>query len=403
MPIFHYKAIDSTGTHSEGDMEALDRTDLTHKLKAEDKIALTVDEKSRGLNMEIKLPFMGGIKAHDKIIFARNLGTMIDAGLPMTRALSILERQSKGDLKKTISAIIENVSKGKTLSESIAEYPKVFSGLFISMVKAGEESGNLVTSLKNVAMQLEKSYLLTKKVKGAMMYPIVIIGLMIVIGTLMLIYVVPTLSSTFSALGAQLPITTQIVIALSNILKDYILFIVPGVILLGFALSWFFRTPRGSHIVDWTLLHTPIIGDITKEVNSARTARTLSSLLSSGVDIVVALSVTEEVVQNSYYKSVIHDAQATIQKGDVISSIFSSHPELYPIFVGEMIAVGEETGKIGDMLLGVAEFYEEDVDQRTKDMSAIIEPFLMIIIGAAVGVFAFSIITPIYSLSSVIK
>jgi type IV pilus assembly protein PilC len=403
MPLFHYKATTADGKTFEAEMEADDRFDLAHKLKKDGVLITSADEKKKGLSFNMEISFFSGVSSHDKIIFAKNLAAMIEAGLPLTRGLSIMERQAKGELKKILVKIQEEIGRGKTLSDALKLYPKVFSELFVSMVRAGEESGNLVLALKNVGMQLEKSYLLTKKVKGAMTYPAVIFSLMIVIGTLMMIYVVPTLSSTFESLGAQLPLGTRIIIAISNGLKDYIVYILIIAIALGFLFTWFLRTARGKRMLDWTLLHLPVVGELVKEVNSARTARTLSSLIASGVDIVVALSVTEEVLQNIYYKEVLKQLEAVIQKGDPMSKIFGEHLDLYPIFVGEMVAVGEETGKIGDMLLGVAEFYEEDVDQKTKDMSAIIEPVLMIVIGAAVGVFAISMISPIYSLSSVIN
>src|SRR5579872_756949 len=302
MTLFHYKAMDAEGKQFEADVEAESRIDLAHKLKKENISIISAEEKkSSSFNMNINLPFLSGVKTHDKIVFARNLGSMIEAGLPMTRALSILERQSKGELKRILVSLQENVSKGETLSEAMSKYPAVFSSLLISMVKAGEESGNLTTALKNVSLQMEKSYLLTKKVRGAMMYPAVILGLMVLIGTLMLIYVVPTLSSTFESFGAALPLSTQIIINISNGLKDYLLWVILILVLLIVFGTWFFRTARGKRITDWTMLHLPVVGEITKEVNSARTARTLSSLISSGVDIVVALSVTEEVLQNSYY------------------------------------------------------------------------------------------------------
>lgn len=399
MPLFHYKAIDAEGKTIEGEMEAENRFDLSHKLKKDGSAIISAKAKKAGrFNMKINIPFLGGVKMHDKIVFARNLGSMIEAGLPMTRALSIMERQSKGELKKVLTSIGENISQGKTLSESMARYPHIFSSLFVSMVKAGEESGNLTTSLKNVAMQMEKSYLLTKKVRGAMMYPAVIFSLMIVIGILMMVYMVPTLSATFTGLGIKLPLSTRIIIGASNILKDHIILILGGFVFVVVSFIYFMRTAIGKRMGDFVALHTPIIGEIVKQVNAARTARTLSSLISSGVDIVVALSVTEEVLQNSYYKTIIRKTETTIQKGDLISKIFAENEKFYPLFVGEMVSVGEETGKIGEMLLGVAEFYEEEVDQKTKDMSAVIEPFIMIIIGVAVGGFAISMLAPTYSL-----
>ncbi len=274
----------------------------------------------------------------------------------------------------------------------------VFSPLFVSMVKSGEESGNLAGSLKVVSIQMEKTYQLTKKIRGALMYPAVIFCIMIIIGVLMLIYVVPTLTSTFIGLGVKLPASTQFIITLSDFLKNHYALTAFGLIFIVLLLYLAGKSKKGRRFFDYIGLRIPVMGTIVKEINAARTARTLSSLLSSGVDIVVAIEVTRDVLQNSYYKEVLEKAQTTIQKGEPMSTIFIENDKLYPIFVGEMMSVGEETGKMADMLLGVAVFYEDEVDQKTKDMSTIIEPVLMVFMGVAVGFFAISMIAPTYSL-----
>jgi type IV pilus assembly protein PilC len=356
-------------------------------------------EKGLSFSSNINLPFLSRVKAHDKITFAKNLSKMIDAGLPVTRGLSIIERQSKGKFKKILGELGESISKGNTFSDSMKNYPDVFSTLFVSMVRAGEESGNLSLALNNVGIQMEKSYQLTKKIRGALMYPAVIFGLMAVIGVLMMVYMVPTLTSTFIGLGIKLPLSTRIIIAVSDALKNYFVYIILATIAFITGFVWWVKTTSGKKTIDFVALKMPVIGEIVKQINSARTARTLSSLISSGVDIVVAIGVTKDVIQNHYYKDVLDEIQDTIQRGDQISNVFSRYNNLYPIFVGEMVSVGEETGKIGDMLLSVAVFYEDEVDQKTKDMSSIIEPILMIFIGVAVGFFAISMLGPTYSLA----
>jgi len=400
MTTYKYKAKDAEGKEYEGTHEAVDKFALYRDIKKEGRQVISVTEgKSKGLgDISFKLPFLGGVKMHDKIIFARNLGSMIEAGLPITRALSIMERQAKGELKKVLTKLGEEIARGITLSDAMKLFPDVFSMLFVSMVKAGEESGNLILALKNISNQMEKTYQLNKKVKGAMMYPAVIFSLMAVIGVLMMVYMVPTLTETFKGLGVKLPLSTRIIIAISDAMKNYFLLMIAGVAVLMGGFYYALRTVKGKRVSDYISLRIPVIGDIVKQVNAARTARTLSSLISSGVDIVVAIGVTKEVIQNSYYKTILEESEKAIQKGEQISAIFLEHDDLYPLFVGEMISVGEETGKIGDMLAGVASFYEDEVDQKTKDMSSIIEPVLMIIIGAAVGAFAISMLAPTYSL-----
>jgi type IV pilus assembly protein PilC len=404
MPLFHYKAIDKDGKRVEGDLEVQDKYSLYHSIKKDGNTVVSTEEIKKKIDFSFSalMPSLAGVKTHDKIVFARNLGKMINAGLSITRALSVLERQSKGKLKKVLGGIGESLAKGTTFSDSMKNYPDVFSTLFISMSRAGEESGNLSVALQNVAMQMEKSYQLTKKVRGALMYPAVILFLMIVIGVLMMVYMVPTLSATFTGLGIELPLSTRLIIWTSNFLKDYLIFVIAGTFLISFSAVAWFRTKGGQRVLDTAVLHLPVIKDIVQQINSARTARTLSSLLSSGVDIVVAIGVTKDVLQNSYYKEVLEKMETTIQKGDQISGVFSENSKLYPLFVGEMVSVGEETGKIGEMLLSVATFYEEEVDQKTKDMSSIIEPVLMICIGVAVGFFAISMLAPTYSLADAI-
>lgn len=405
MPTFHYKLVDNTGKNAEGTIEAKDKFAVYHVVKKEGDTIISVKEiGDNNFSLEKYLPFWGSVKTHDKIVFARNLSQMIDAGLPITRGLSIMERQAKpGKFKNVIKDLNESISKGSTLSDAMKNHEGVFSTLFIAMTKAGEESGNLSLALKNIAVQMEKSYQLTKKIRGALMYPTIIIVLIAIIGVLMMIYMVPTLTATFTGLGVKLPLSTRIIIGISSFLQSYFIIAILGLIFISFGLFAFFKTKRGQKYIDTVILHTPIIGDITKEINSARTARTLSSLLSSGVNIVTAINVTKDVVQNSYYKNILGDVQTAIEKGNPISTVFLANERFYPLFVGEMVSVGEETGKIGGMLSEVADFYEEEVDQKTKDMSSVIEPFLMVFIGIVVGIFAISVISPIYSLGDSIK
>lgn len=398
---YNVKAIRSTGETYDTVIEAEDKGALFQIIKNEGATLVSASEAKvhRGLSLS-KISF-GGVKMRDKINFARNLGSMLDAGLPTSRALSVMERQAKaGKFKSMLTDVINEIGTGKTLSDSMLKYQNIFSPLFISMVRAGEESGSLAQSLKVVAGQLESSYLLTKKIRGAMMYPAIIMFAMVVISFFMLTYVVPTLTATFRELNVELPTSTKIVIGLSEFLKNntiLAIFLMIGVLVGGYL---FLKTAAGKRTLHYTVLRIPVIGKIAKEINAARTARTMASLLSAGVDLVVATQITRDVLQNTYYKEVLVRIEERIQKGEPMSQVFSEREDLYPAFVAEMVAVGEETGKLAGMLLSIASYYEGEVDQKTKDMSTIIEPFLMIVIGAAVGFFALSMITPIYSLGS---
>ncbi|PIQ66712.1 MAG: hypothetical protein COV07_00935 [Candidatus Vogelbacteria bacterium CG10_big_fil_rev_8_21_14_0_10_45_14] len=401
MPIFNYKAIAGDGRPIEGQIDAPDRFAVYRKIKSDGQTAIFVKEETAGGARILKKveSFFGKVKTQEKITFARNLSSMIGAGLSVTRAISVMEKQTRNKkLKQTLADLLDNVSKGKTLGDSMKEKPDIFSPLFVSMVRAGEESGNLAGSLKIVALQMDKSYAIVKKVRGAMIYPTIIISLMFVIGILMMVYMVPTLTSTFEGLGVELPLSTRVIIWTSQFLVAHFALVIFGFIFLIALFILFVRNKKGKRILNNIVLRLPVIGGMVKEVNSARTARTLSSLLSSGVDIIVALGVTKDVLQNTYYKDVLGEAQIGVEKGDTLSSIFVQHEKLFPIFVGEMMSVGEETGKMSEMLINVATFYEDSVDQKTKDMSTIIEPVLMIIIGIGVGIFAISMLLPTYSL-----
>jgi len=397
---YKFKAVNASGQPYEGEMEAPDRFAVYRKIKSERGTVLYVNEVHKTFLFLNKInSFVGRIKTYEKITFARNLGSMIDAGLSVTRALAVMEKQTKNKkLKDVLIGLNESISKGRSLSDGMKVFPKVFSQLFVSMVKAGEESGNLAGSLRVVALQMDKSYSLNRKVRGALIYPAVILSVMVVIGILMMVYMVPTLSSTFKGLGVELPLPTRVIIAISDFLRSHYFIVLLGVVAAVAGTIMFFRTKRGKRTRDYLLIRLPIIGSIVKQINAARTSRTLASLLSSGVDVVVALSVTKDVIQNSYYKEVLSKAEKNIEKGEPMSMVFVEHENLYPIFVGEMMSVGEETGKMSDMLLGVAVFYEDEIDQKTKDMSTIIEPVLMVIIGVAVGFFAIAMLAPTYSL-----
>jgi type IV pilus assembly protein PilC len=324
---------------------------------------------------------------------------MLKAGLSLSRALLVLKKQTKNPkLSAILTSISNDINAGDTFSAALAKFPKVFSNLFVSMVRAGEESGNLANSLTDIGINLEKSNSLTKRIKGALIYPGIIMSAMVVIGILLFAFVVPTLASTFKSLGATLPWSTQLLIFFGNFFSHNL--ILSFVIVFGAVFSMFllFRAKFMAKYIDFVVLKIPVISNMTKELNTARTARTISSLLFSGVSITRAVEITEDVVQNIYYKKVLQEAKTAIEKGAPFSEVFEANTNLYPIMMSEMIQVGEETGKLSDMLLQIALFYEEEVENRTKNMSTIIEPVLMLFIGAGVGFFAISMISPLYTI-----
>lgn len=406
MATFSYKAKKANGETYTSKIEANDRFEVYGLVRKEGSTIVSITEASRFTPtnwFEKANEYVSTVKEAEKIVLARNLSTMIKAGLSIARALDVMERQSKNKkLKSVLAQVNRDVTGGNTLNESIAKFPKIFSPLFVSMVKAGEESGKLAEALKVIALQMGRAYELKRKVRGALIYPAIIIIAMIGIGILMLVYVVPTLSQTFKELGADLPRSTQIIIGVSDFLANHFLISMLGILLALVGVVAAARTTHGKRALDYVFVRIPIIGELVQEVNAARTARTLSSLLSAGVAVIEALSITENVLQNVYYKEAVHEAQERVEKGQPIAEIFTERSDIYPVMVGDMMSVGEEAGQLATMLEEIAEFYEEDVAQRTKDLSTVIEPFLMVIIGSVVGFFAVSMIAPIYSISSAI-
>ncbi|MBX4215435.1 type II secretion system F family protein [Candidatus Parcubacteria bacterium] len=400
--LLHYQAKGADGSVIEGDRESPDKFSLAADLRAEGLMPFLVTPKRKNplVRLMVKMnEWVQGVSLHEKIVFSRNLAAMLGAGLAVSRSLEILEKQTENAVfRSTLEAIGKDIKDGGTLSRGLAKFPSVFSSLFVAMVHAGEESGGLPGALREVAIHLEKHYALVRKVRGAMLYPIIIICAVFVIGALMLIYVVPTLTSTFKELGVALPASTRFIIFVSDLLVHYTVGVLAGAIALGASFFLFLRTPRGGRAFDYILLKLPFVGNLAREVNSARTARTLSSLLTAGVSVTESLFITKEVLQNSYYKEALASAVERIEKGTAIAEIFKEHENLFPVMVGEMTEVGEETGKLSEMLLNVATFYEEEVETATKDLSTVIEPLLMVVIGAAVGFFAISMVAPTYSL-----
>jgi type IV pilus assembly protein PilC len=402
MSRFKYTAEKNDGEVYKGASEAKDRFELYEIIRREGGHIISVsEEQSHGiLSFAYWSARLSSVSEYEKILFARNLGAMLGAGLSLARALSVMERQIKNPkMASIVNELSSDIRKGDMFNLALARYPQVFSRLLVAMVRAGEEGGDLPTSLTVVADQSERMYNLKKKIHGALIYPSIVVIAMVGITILMMTEVVPTLAQTFAEMNVELPASTQLIITISNFLVQYTV-LAMGLIFGTVAGVYFtLRTRIGRRAGDFVSLRLPLIGVLVREINAARTARTLASLLSAGVDVLTSLEIVGEVVQNSYFQEVIRDAKTAVGQGEPLSAVFARRDDLYPTFVGEMMSVGEETGQTGEMLKRLALFYEDEVDRKTKDMSTVVEPFLMVFIGAGVGFFAVSMITPIYSLS----
>lgn len=403
MPKFTYSISDQSGKVTEGEREADNERSLAEALKSEGFLLLSAKEKgkNKGWNIDINIGrFLSRLKPIslvEKMIFTRNLAVMIGAGLSLTKALGALaEEASNQKFKNVISDINNSIIKGTSFAESLKIHKKVFGELFINMIESGETSGKLEKVLKLMARQMKRDHDLRSRVKGAMMYPAIIITALFGIGALMMIYVVPTLASTIKELGVPLPITTQIIIFISDLLVNYALWVLLVLIIIGAGFYRLIKTKKGKEIFDTLILKLPIFGQLIKKVNVARMSRTLSYLISSGVPFVRSLEITGSILGNTLYRRALADAGVNIQKGKQLNEILRDYPNIFQSLVIQMIQVGEDTGNITTMLLRIALFFEEDVNNTTKNLSTIIEPVLMVFIGTIVGFFAVSMMQPIY-------
>jgi len=407
VPKYIYTAKSYNGETKNGEAVAQDEKNIAQQLRSEGflvtSITLAKEEEKEKPGIRFFDRFQS-VPLKEKLIFARNLAVMTASGLTVSRAINNLALQTQNKtFRKILLDIFEDVQNGKALSEGLGKYPGVFGELFINMVRVGETAGSLDEVLKIVAIQLEKEHDLKSKVKGAMIYPAVIVTVMIIIGIVMLTYVLPKLMGVFKDMDAELPAMTQFIVNISDVLRNHGFSIAIGFFLLIIFLRYFLRRKEGKKMLGWVAIHIPIFSPIVKKVNCARFARIYSSLLKSGIGSVEALKIISHTLTNYYYQKTLLGSVEDIQKGINLSKVLSDHQDIFPIMVSQIVQVGEETGKTEAVLLQLAEFYEDEVDQITKNMSSIIEPLLMVLIGGAVGFFAVAMLQPMYSLMDNIK
>lgn len=405
MPKFIYTAKSYTGETKGGEMDARDEKSLAQQLRNQGFLVTSlkqIEEKKTAKGV-LAISF-GSVPLKEKMIFARNLGVMIAAGVNITKAISNLSLQTKNKKFQTVlGEIRENLQEGKTLSEGLAKHPEIFNNLFINMVRVGETAGNLEEVLNIIAVQLEKDHDLIRKVKGAMTYPAVIVVAMLGIGVLMLTYILPQITGTFVDMEVTLPPTTMFIIGISDFLRNNSLVATLLLIFSVIFLKIFSKTAVGQKTLSYVAINFPLVKDLVVQVNCARFARIYSSLLKSGVSVVESLRIISETLTNHYYCSEIKKGIEQVQKGITMSQILADKGKIFPPLVIQMLEVGEETGKTEAVLLRLAEFYEAEVDQITKNLSSIIEPILMLLIGGAVGFFAVAMLQPMYSVLENIK
>lgn len=399
--IWQWQARNKAGELKKGEMEAADADAVHGRLRS---LGLTPEKvKRKPIELSLKLPGVGGVNGKDLLVFTRQFATMIDAGLPLVQCLEILGSQmDKAGFKKVIFAIKSKVESGSTFADALKDHPRVFDELYIQLCAAGEVGGILDTILNRLAVYREKAEKLKRKVKGAMIYPIIVIVVAIGVTALLLIKVTPVFAKMFADFGQALPAPTQFVVDASEWLQKYIFHLVGGIIATLVTAVAVYRNKKGRRVVDKTALKVPIIGPVIRKVAVARFTRTLGTMISSGVPILDALDVTAKTAGNRTIEDGIYYVRGKISEGKNIAGPLLE-TKVFPAMVVQMIGVGEATGAMDTMLNKIADFYDDEVDTAIAGLTAMIEPILMVFLGGVVGGFLIAMYLPIFSIAGAIK
>ncbi len=403
MPVYVWKGRTTAGEIQTGELTLDSQEEALAALRKRRIIISSVREK-RG-EVKFALPKFGGsVTTRDLAIFTRQFATMINAGLPLVQCLDILSKQTeKENFRNVIAQVMRDVEAGTTLAEALGkkEHAKVFDELFVNMVEAGEAGGILDNILQRLATYIEKAEALKRKIKGAMVYPAVVMSVAVLATTFMLIFIIPTFARMFTGFGADLPLPTKIVMGLSTFLRSY-WWVLLGIVVAGaFAFQRYYATEKGHMNVDRMMLRIPVLGEVLRKGAVARFTRTLSTLISSGVPILNGLEITARTSGNRVIQEAIMAARASIREGETISAPLRQST-VFPQMVVQMIAVGEETGALDDMLGRIADFYDDEVDTSVDSLTSLIEPVMIVFMGGIVGGMVIAMYLPMFKLINVV-
>jgi type IV pilus assembly protein PilC len=393
MPQFTYTARSTTGELKSATIDAPNRDEVIKQLKQQRLNVVKIDEGSA-----TKKKRGGRIKMRDIVIFTRQFSTMINAGLPLVQALDILATQSENPaLKDVTRQVVFDVESGNTVADALRKHPAAFTDLYVNMVAAGEAGGILDTILMRLAVFMEKNDALIRKVKGAMIYPSVIMSVAAIAITVLLVFVIPTFQTMFASAGIALPLPTRIVIGMSHALKSYWYMVLGGIIAIVITIKRYYRTPNGKLTIDKLLLKMPVLGDVLRKSAVSRFTRTLGTLISSGVSILDGLEITAKTSGNRVIQDAIMESRSSIAGGDTIAAPLKKSA-VFPPMVISMIAVGEQTGGLDEMLTKIADFYDEEVDAAVSGLLALMEPVMIVFLGVVVGGMVVAMYLPIFDM-----
>jgi len=401
MPSFKYSARDDKGKEVKGDIEARDHDSVVDILHDRGLIVVSIKQVGKFDLSRLEEINIGGVPMKEKVVFMRQMATMIASGLPLNRALEIMVEQANNPkFRKVLKDVSQSVQSGKSLSTAFREQEGVFDNITLNLIEAGEESGNLETILGKLATELEERDSLNRKIKSALIYPTIILVVIIGVIAIMMFVLVPSMSEIYADFDAELPLITRMLVAMSNFMVQYwwALLVVALLLFLGF--RYYRSTEKGRKNLDKIVLKIPVVGKLIIKTQIAQFTRILGLLLSSGLSIVKALELTGESLSNSIFRDVVIDARDEVEKGGPLA-VPIARSEYFPLLVSSMISVGEETGEIDTVLGKVSEYYKEEVDMATSNLSTILEPFLLIIMGGAVGFIALGVYMPMFGLAQV--
>ena len=408
MAIFYYIATDANNATKSGALEAIDRSGALAALTRQNLRPISIKEGDGKKGAFGAGDFFGKnkIKSDDLVLFTRQLSAMVSAGVPILRALASLHDHAESkNLKIIIEGVMKDVEAGSTLADALVKYPNAFSDVYVNMVRAGEAAGILDDILKRLALQQEKNASIRKKVKSAMSYPIVLMGITVIAFFGLMIFVIPQIGKIVKDLGgpdAEMPLLTQIMLGASDFIISNMIWLIPLMISAVVLFLRYLKTPPGKKHLHTVVLKIPGIKEIIIKLAIARFARTFSALMGAGVAVLEALNVTAHAVGNVVYEQALLDAAEQVKNGKSLSGVIEKDP-LFPPIVAQMLAVGEETGQTDTVLIKVADFYEEEVDTAIEGVSAIIEPVMIVVMGGMVGLIAAAVMGPIANMSQNIK
>ncbi|MFH2218805.1 MAG: type II secretion system F family protein [Pseudomonadota bacterium] len=399
MPLYLWKGKDKNRKSAKGEMEAASEDVVRADLNRRRITGFTIKPKPKDLfeNVAFMQP---KVKQGDVIMFCRQFSTMIDAGLPIIQCLDILQAQQENPtFKKMLKGIKENVESGQTFADSLKKHPDQFDDLFVNMIGAGEVGGILDTILRRLSEYMEKAAKLKSQIKGAMMYPMITIIIAFVVVAVIMVFVIPVFEEMFAGMGGKLPTPTLIVVAMSRFIKGNILYIIGGIGLFFYSFKRFYKTNKGRIILDDLVLKLPVFGALIRKSTVARFTRTMGTMLTSGVSILDALEIVAKTSGNKTVEKAVYSVRSGISEGRTMADPLAESG-VFPSMVCQMIAVGESTGALDSMLIKIADFYDEEVDQAVENMTALIEPFMMVFLGVIIGGLVVAMYLPIFKMAS---